>query len=299
MTAPLTIEQRARAALSAGGSPAEVARDLALELGTDDEGRDVVLLLGWVVRDGSGGNAVAYPDAKSGAEAAAEYVADGAEPSTRTEWVTVRAWRVGLDADGDCADCGAACASDVHPCDDAECPLHGAPPVDVAEVKIDRASHRVTIDPDEPDCVGGDGHAWASPVKLVGGIKENPGCWGHGGGVIIDEACLRCGCRRQTDTWAQDPTDGTQGLRSVEYAPGHYDLAPLRDAQVRGIVGDVLGRASVVAVTGRGRWVISNDAEEAAEYVLLLAAAVADVATVATEGEHAVITWRAGAAVAP
>lgn len=83
----------------------------------------------------------------------------------------------------------------------------------------------VAVAPKEPDCVSRHGHVWASPHELVGGIEENPGVWGHGGGVIIHEACLQCGCARITNTWAQDPTDGTEGLTSVRYEPGRYILS--------------------------------------------------------------------------
>lgn len=81
----------------------------------------------------------------------------------------------------------------------------------------------VTIDPPEPRCVDRDtDHEWSDDVRLVGGIKENPGVWGHGGGVTISECCLHCGCRRVTDTWAQRPDAGEQGLRSVSYDEGFY-----------------------------------------------------------------------------
>jgi len=79
----------------------------------------------------------------------------------------------------------------------------------------------VAIDPDEPDCVDV-AHRWRSPHRLVGGIAENPGVWGHGGGVMITECCMRCGCARLTDTWAQDPETGEQGLTSVRYEPGRW-----------------------------------------------------------------------------
>ncbi len=85
-------------------------------------------------------------------------------------------------------------------------------------------SAKVTCEPDEPDCGGGE-HDWFSPVSLVGGLKENPGVHGHGGGVIITEACKRCGCKKVTDTWAQDRSTGEQGLTSVEYEEGVYDVS--------------------------------------------------------------------------
>lgn len=80
-----------------------------------------------------------------------------------------------------------------------------------------RTSRKVQIDPTEPPCEDGNEHNWTSPHEIVGGLKENPGVWGHGGGVVITEVCSHCGLRRITDTWAQDPTDGEQGLTSVEY----------------------------------------------------------------------------------
>ena len=84
----------------------------------------------------------------------------------------------------------------------------------------DRWSESVRIDPAEPQCSSV--HDWQSPIEIVGGIKENPGCWGHGGGVIIEEVCLHCGCGRTTDTWAQNPETGEQGLHSLKYELGKY-----------------------------------------------------------------------------
>jgi hypothetical protein len=83
-------------------------------------------------------------------------------------------------------------------------------------------SASATIQPSEPKCTSREGHDWQSPHGIVGGIKENPGVWGHGGGVKITEVCLRCGCGRHTDTWAQDPTTGKQGLESVSYEAGEF-----------------------------------------------------------------------------
>jgi hypothetical protein len=87
-------------------------------------------------------------------------------------------------------------------------------------------SHSITvqIDPPQPKCIDSGDHDWQGPHDLVGGIKENPGVWGHGGGVTIQAVCMRCGCGRLTDTWAQDPMTGEQGLTSVEYQPGRYQL---------------------------------------------------------------------------
>ncbi len=71
----------------------------------------------------------------------------------------------------------------------------------------------VTIEADEPDCVEDHDHDWQSPYHLLGGLRENPGVWGHGGGIIARECCAHCGAYRVTDTWAQDMETGTPGLQ--------------------------------------------------------------------------------------
>ena len=78
--------------------------------------------------------------------------------------------------------------------------------------------HRLTLDPDEPDCIDGEDHDWR-PVPT--GCKESPGVWGHGGGVMIIEYCARCGCAKTIDTWASHGAE--QGLHSVSYEPHRYD----------------------------------------------------------------------------
>ena len=88
--------------------------------------------------------------------------------------------------------------------------------------RVDSASRTFTIHPDEPPCAGSMTHDWQAPYEILGGCEKSPGVWGHGGGVIIHEVCMHCGCERKTDTWAQDPEMGKQGLRSVAYEPGKY-----------------------------------------------------------------------------
>src|SRR5690554_5454873 len=58
----------------------------------------------------------------------------------------------------------------------------------------------VAIHPDAPACEGEGEHDWQSPHHLLGGIEENPGVWGKGGGAVIEEVCMRCGTARITDT---------------------------------------------------------------------------------------------------
>lgn len=91
----------------------------------------------------------------------------------------------------------------------------------------------VTVEQDAPDCAPGEVHDWRSPHEVVGGLEENPGVWGHGGGVVISECCMRCGCKRTTDTWAQDPQTGEQGLTAVTYEAGAYEeeLSAARGAE--------------------------------------------------------------------
>lgn len=122
-----------------------------------------------------------------------QYVQDGdwGEDSA-TSWVTVYSYRKGVAADGSIED-------------------------------VDRESDDVAIDPTEPDCHDGEDHDWQTPHEIVGGIEENPGCWGHGGGVYIHHVCLKCGCRMTTDSWAQNPSNGVQGLDSVEYEEDYYE----------------------------------------------------------------------------
>lgn len=93
----------------------------------------------------------------------------------------------------------------------------------VIDVDGSTTTVNTTVHPDEPECVEGEEHDWCSDHEIVGGIEENPGVWGHGGGVIITEACRRCGCARVTDTWATDPCTGEQGLTSVSYEPGRFE----------------------------------------------------------------------------
>jgi hypothetical protein len=58
---------------------------------------------------------------------------------------------------------------------------------------------------------------------VVGGHRDNPGVFGHDGGVIIREVCRHCAAYRVTDTWAQNPATGEQGLESVTYEEADED----------------------------------------------------------------------------
>lgn len=54
------------------------------------------------------------------------------------------------------------------------------------------------------------------PDPDAGGLEENPGVFGHGGGVLIYEVSDSLGLRRITDTWADD---GHGGVRTAV----HYE----------------------------------------------------------------------------
>lgn len=134
----------------------------------------------YLTTDGHGGEI----ELKAGTALAAckEYVEGGDYAGDKTTWVSVRTTR-----------------------------LHRGKPTD------DTERHTITVEPNEPDCRDGEVHDWQSPYSVLGGLKENPGVQGHGGGVIIAEVCQHCRAYRITNTWAQNPENGQQGLCSVEY----------------------------------------------------------------------------------
>jgi hypothetical protein len=75
----------------------------------------------------------------------------------------------------------------------------------------EESSALVAVEPEEPKCPNGK-HTW-----------EETSLRGNAGGVIIKETCSTCGCVRTTNTWAQNPSTGQQGLRSVEYTVSDDD----------------------------------------------------------------------------
>jgi hypothetical protein len=159
------------------------------------QGEDVLVAPGWVAHVYPGPE-IDYPDAADGAEAASDYVGSGDWGARdATDWVHVAVWRRGFDRDGD-------------------------------ELQLDREDRTIELPADEPACVRGHEHDWQSPYEIVGGLRENPGVQGHGGGVIYREICAHCGRYRTTDTWAPDPDGGEQGKRQVRYgAPDEASLA--------------------------------------------------------------------------
>ena len=152
---------------------------------------DCLVLPGTPITADDGNAPIEYED-MTAEEAAEEYVSGGDwGEENETKWIDVRTWQDGLDEDGD-------------------------------TVRVGAEKHTITIEATEPECLDGDEHVWNTPHSILGGLKENPGCWGHGGGVICHEVCMRCGCQKTTDSWAQNPSNGQQGLRSTEYTEGKY-----------------------------------------------------------------------------
>ena len=86
---------------------------------------------------------------------------------------------------------------------------------DLSEYEVD--SYNGYLEAVEPPCRYTAGHDWIATHDIEGGLKENPGVIGNGGGVIIREHCTRCDCTRTTNTWDRNPIDGTQGHTTVEY----------------------------------------------------------------------------------
>jgi hypothetical protein len=76
----------------------------------------------------------------------------------------------------------------------------------------------VVIEPREPPCEPGRTHDWRTPYDVLGGLRDNPGVWGHGGGLIMRSVCRHCGRYRIVDTWAQRRDTGEQGLIETTYA---------------------------------------------------------------------------------
>ena len=110
---------------------------------------------------------------------------DGFDASAGTVYYSARLYEIGEDEDGD-------------------------------ETEDEVHQEEMSFDMPEPDCTGPE-HEWKSPCSLLGGLRENPGVEGHGGGVIIRECCAHCGTYRVTDTWAQRSDTGEQGLHEVTY----------------------------------------------------------------------------------
>jgi len=83
------------------------------------------------------------------------------------------------------------------------------------DVRVFASSDRITrkngkvfsfvVQPEEPECSNGE-HRW----------QDGP-IFASGGSVAHTDTCAVCGMRRRVDGNGQNPEDGTQGHRTVEY----------------------------------------------------------------------------------
>lgn len=172
---------------------AQAAKETGWALFTD-EGTDenpVLVPEPNVIHADDGNGEVTYTNVTA-EQAAQEYVDGGSWGNIEeTEWVRVFTWMEGINESGEIVD-------------------------------FNRERHSIAIDPPEPPCTDGQDHDFQSPHEIVGGLESNPGVHGHGGGVTITEVCMHCGCERFTDTWAQNPETGEQGLESVRFTADKY-----------------------------------------------------------------------------
>ena len=116
----------------------------------------------------------------------------------------------------------------------------------------------IRVDPEEPENCSGN---WISPLSLFGGLAENPGVHGHGGGVIVQEVCPQTGWYKTTDTADQNCTGHGNPVESIEYAePDHESLewvyrvlaAEIAEA-IDGIAVDIDGESySIIAIAEQG-----------------------------------------------
>lgn len=67
----------------------------------------------------------------------------------------------------------------------------------------------VEIEPEEPPCNDGEEHDWCEPHSVVGGLRENPGVWGRGAGIVTRRVCAHCGAYEVCESAAQDPGTGS------------------------------------------------------------------------------------------
>lgn len=188
-------EESIRAAIGAGlATPESMARWLSEQDGgyTDAVCEDDILILEPDTWHADDGNAEIECEVDSAQEAAEEYVRDG-------EWgdeggsVSVRVWRVGIDADGD-------------------------------RVDVDEEWITVDIPPDHDALIraaGGDtdcDHEWTSEGE--GGCDENPGVWSVGGtAMLFMSHCRLCGLHRCERTTGSQRNPGEHDTVTYEQPP--------------------------------------------------------------------------------
>jgi len=133
------------------------------------------------------GTDVEYPGATSRQEAAEEYVATGSwgDPCDATTWVTIATWE--------------------------RWTIGGL----TFDDERSQLAVKVAIEPEEPECAEGQEHDWQD--------HGHDRC--HGAGIVGSVRCRYCGAVCTTDTYAQDPEDGEQGLTSVRYDLDAHDTS--------------------------------------------------------------------------
>jgi len=200
-------EEQVKAAIKAGVTPADVvegalARDRHAPLELEDgDPQFVVFKDRWYICGEAGGDTEEFVGQEMTAATAAEkYVVAGGyancdddydddyddESTMSTLWIDVEAWRRGIYANAD-----------------------GTP----REGRVQVEYHTVALNPDEPPCLDEQSHNWSDDEDLAGHVHSS------GGGVVYSEVCTACGWERETDTWAQRPDTGEQGLQSETYIP--------------------------------------------------------------------------------
>lgn len=93
---------------------------------------------------------------------------------------------------------------------------------DGGEVGGERHPVSARIDPKPPEPEG-ISHDWQSPHQVLGGMEENPGVFGKGGGAVVTEVCANTGWYRVTDGW--DQSQGPEPVETIEYEePDHESL---------------------------------------------------------------------------
>lgn len=139
----------------------------------------------------------------------------------------------------------------------------------------------VEVNPKEPPCDHSEGHDYVARRDLHGGLKENPGVFGKGGGVTIDESCRHCGTRKHIDTWAQDSVTGEQGLTSVSYDAGadadHFRELGANEGNDEDLDLDTTHDLTDFGLLFREGWVSAVEARPGVERVVVDAAGYATI----------------------
>jgi hypothetical protein len=87
------------------------------------------------------------------------------------------------------------------------------------EITGDAERHEVTFAAKEPGC-SQDEHDWRNPYSVLGGLEDNPGCWGGpNGGITKRSVCAHCQVYKSRAT---NRNDGT-AFASTDYEDADTD----------------------------------------------------------------------------